>query len=182
MKKLQLAMVLGMALASGSVFAASNQGHGTVNFKGEIIDAPCSISADTIEQTVDLGQVSSSALAKGGKSSPQDFKIKLQDCDVSSLTKKTVTATFTGKGASFDTTSTLLALSGTASGAAVAITDNNNQAVKLGSPASVYTFADDSTTADLLYSAYLQGAADNTANPIVAGQFTSVANFTLAYE
>lgn len=181
MKKLQLAMALGMALASGSVFAA-NQGHGTVNFKGEIIDAPCSISADSVEQTVDLGQVTSSALAKGGKSQPREFRIKLEDCDFTGLTKKTVTATFTGKAASFDSTSTLLALSGTASGAAIAITDNDDKAIKLGTPSTAYTFVNASTEANLLYSAYLQGAADNTANPIVPGQFTSVANFTLAYE
>lgn len=181
MKKLQLAMALGMVLASGSVFAA-DQGHGTVKFTGEIIEAPCSITADTVEQTVDLGQVASSALQKGGKSTPRTFSIKLQDCDVSSLTEKTVTATFTGKTASFDTTSSLLALSGSAAGAGIAITDNNDAVIKLGTPSTAYNFTNDSTEAELLYAAYLQGATDNTATPIVAGEFTSVANFTLAYE
>lgn len=187
MKKIKLAMALGMILAAGSVFAADSvaakgQGHGTVNFKGEIIKAPCSITADTAEQTVDLGQVSSSALKAGGKSTPKNFSIKLEDCDVTGLKNKTVTATFTGKNASFDATSTLLALSGTASGAGIAITDNNNSAVKLGSPSTAYTFTDASTEGELLFSAYLQGAADNSTNPIVAGEFTSVANFTLAYQ
>ncbi|MGC1027642.1 fimbrial protein [Pantoea agglomerans] len=181
MKKLQLAMVLGMALASGSVFAAE-QGHGTVNFKGEIIEAPCSITADTVEQTVDLGQVSSSALKAGGKSSPKAFSIKLEDCDVTALTNKTVTATFTGKGASFDTSSSLLALAGSAAGAGIAITDDNSSVIKLGTASTAYTFTDASTEAELRYSAYLQGAADNTATPIVAGEFTSVANYTLAYQ
>lgn len=181
MKKLHLAMALGMALASGSALAA-DQGHGTVNFKGEIIEAPCSITADTAEQTVDLGQVSSSTLKAGGKSTPKDFSIKLEDCDVTSLTKKTVTATFTGKAASFDTSSSLLAISGTAAGAGIAITDNNTNVIKLGSASTAYTFTNDSRDAELLFSAYLQGAADNTKTPIVAGAFTSVANFTLAYE
>lgn len=193
MKKIKLAMALGMILAAGSVFAADTtadsssvatkgQGHGTVNFKGEIIEAPCSITADTAEQTVDLGQVSSSALKAGGKSTPKNFSIKLEDCDVTGLKNKTVTATFTGKNASFDTTSTLLALSGTASGAGIAITDNNNSAVTLGSASTAYTFTDASTEGELLFSAYLQGVADNSTNPIVAGEFTSVANFTLAYQ
>ncbi|MEM6160430.1 fimbrial protein [Erwinia sp. P6884] len=181
MKKLQLAMALGMVLASGSVFAA-DQGHGTVKFTGEIIEAPCSITADTVEQTVDLGQVSSSTLKAGGTSTPKPFSIKLEDCDVSGLTNKTVTATFTGKTASFDTTSSLLALSGSAAGAGIAITDNNSSVVKLGTASTAYNFTTDSTEAELLYAAYLQGAADNTANPIVAGEFTSVANFTLAYQ
>ncbi|MGK3141803.1 fimbrial protein [Pantoea sp. C2G6] len=181
MKKIQLAVVLGMALASGSALAAG-QGSGTVHFTGEIIDAPCSITADTVEQTVDLGQVSSSALKAGGKSTPKPFSIKLEDCDVSSLTKKTVTATFTGKAATFDTTSTLLAIAGTASGAAVAITDDNSANIKFGTPSLAYTFSSDSKEAELQYSAYLQGAADNSTYPIVAGAFTSTANFTLAYE
>ncbi|MHA6312521.1 MULTISPECIES: fimbrial protein [Pantoea] len=179
MKKIQLAMIMGMVLASGSVFAA-DQGHGTVQFKGEIIDAPCSITADTVEQTVDLGQVSSSVLAKGGKSSPKAFNIKLEDCTIT--TQKTVTATFTGKGATFDTTSSLLALAGSAAGAGIAITDDNSSVIKLGTASTPYNLTTGTTEAELRYSAYLQGAADNTATPIVPGEFTSVANFTLAYE
>lgn len=186
MKKIKLAMIMGMTLASGTVFAA-DQGHGVVNFKGEIIEAPCSISADSVEQTVDLGQVTSSTLKGGKSSSPVAFSIKLQDCDVSSLAKKTVTATFTGKAASFDSTSSLLALSGTASGAGIAITDDGKKPIKLGMASTPFTFNNASTSdtlqsATLQYAAYLQGAADNTQNPIIAGQFTSVANFTLAYE
>ncbi|MGD9425813.1 fimbrial protein [Pantoea sp. NSTU24] len=181
MKKIKLAMIMGMALASSTVFAA-DQGHGVVNFKGEIIEAPCSISADSVEQTIDLGQVTSSTLKGGKSSSPVAFSIKLQDCDVTSLAKKTVTATFTGKAASFDSTSSLLALSGTASGAGIAITDDGKKPVKLGTASTPFTLNDTSTTATLQYAAFLQGATDNTQNPVIAGQFTSIANFTLAYE
>lgn len=102
--KIALAMGFGLVMASGMAnadadtpaqgAAAGSQGHGTVHFKGEIIDAPCSISPDTADQTVDLGQVSNSALKDNGKSVPVPFNIKLQNCDVS--TYKTVTATWGG--------------------------------------------------------------------------------------
>lgn len=179
MKKLPLVMALGMTMVTGSVFAA-DQGHGSVTFKGEIIDAPCSITADSVDQTVDLGQISSSALKAGGTSSPKSFSIKLEDCTFT--TEQSVTATFTGKAAAFDSTSSVLALSGTASGAGVVITDDGSNKIKLGEASTSYVINANQTDAELLFAAYVQGATDNTAYPIVAGDFTSVANFTLAYQ
>lgn len=40
---------------------AADQGHGTVTFTGSIIDAPCSIAPESIDQTVNLGQISNVA-------------------------------------------------------------------------------------------------------------------------
>ena len=53
------------AMLSGAVMAnanAADQGHGKVTFTGSIIDAPCSISPDSIDQTVSLGQISNACL------------------------------------------------------------------------------------------------------------------------
>lgn len=61
------------AMLSGAVMAnanAADQGHGKVTFTGSIIDAPCSISPDSIDQTVSLGQISNAALANSGTSTP----------------------------------------------------------------------------------------------------------------
>jgi type 1 fimbria pilin len=187
MTKKRVAVLLAIAAVGSaiSVANAADQGHGTVNFVGSIIDAPCSISPDTIDQTVNLGQISNRALLKGGKSTPRVFNIKLEDCDVANLTDKTVTTTFTGTESKANPG--YLAIAGTASGAAIAITSDDGNNIKLGSASPTVKVQDGKNT--LRFAAYLQGNPD-VKNPggatvpavIVPGEFTSVANFTLAYQ
>ncbi|WP_455817197.1 fimbrial protein [Pseudomonas cerasi] len=69
-----------VALGSISMVHAADQGHGKITFTGSIIDAPCSISPESIDQTVELGQISNIALKDGGKSTPKFFSIKLENC------------------------------------------------------------------------------------------------------
>ncbi|MFE8730632.1 type 1 fimbrial protein, partial [Aeromonas hydrophila] len=38
------------------------QSRGTINFTGAIIDAPCSIASESVNQTVQMGQISSRVL------------------------------------------------------------------------------------------------------------------------
>ncbi|WP_368547362.1 fimbrial protein [Klebsiella pneumoniae] len=174
--KIALAMGMGIALMSGIANAASDQGHGTVTFTGSIIDSPCSITPDTVDQTVNLGEISTKALANGGKSTPRPFDIKLENCDVTSLTDKTVTTTFTG------TESTELpgyfAIAGSASGASIAITNDDGSNIKLGNTSSPSIIQDGNNT--LRFAAYLQG--NGAQATVIPGDFTSVANFTLAYQ
>lgn len=176
------AVVLGFVLASSTASAADpapapgSQGQGKVTFKGSVIDSPCSITSETANQTVDMGQISNSALKKAGKSTPRPFSIKLENCDVSSLTNKTVTATFTGTASKAQPTN--LALVGQVSGAALVITNGDGASVSLGSPTQPTSVHNGNNT--LSYAAYLQGDSEKVA--IVPGDFSSVANFTLAYQ
>ncbi|WP_332459523.1 fimbrial protein, partial [Serratia marcescens] len=80
LNKIMMAAVLAFGVAS--VAHAKDQGHGTVTFKGAIIDAPCSITPETVDQTVNLGQISNVALKNGGQSSPKNFVIKLENCEL----------------------------------------------------------------------------------------------------
>lgn len=173
-KETILALATGTILVSGTVNAAS-PGHGTVTFTGSIINAPCSITPDTIDQTVNLGQISYKMLASDGMSPPRSFQIKLENCDVTALADKTVTAMFTG------TESTLrpgyLAIQGTASGASIAITADNGKNITLGQIAPATVIQDNNNT--LRFAAYLHGSRKERVLP---GEFTSVANFTLAYQ
>lgn len=172
----KIALILGMGTALVSGFTnAADQGHGSVTFVGSIIDSPCSITPGSIDQTVNLGQISNKALANGGKSSPSPFQIKLENCDVTGLQDKTVTVTFTGTEAS--TMPGFLAISGTASGAAIGITNNNGANIPLGTASSATKIQQNNT---LMFQAYLQGSGASAA--IVPGSFMSVANFTLAYQ
>ncbi|MDV7022865.1 fimbrial protein [Atlantibacter subterranea] len=173
--KVVLASVMGVILAAGAA-NAKDEGHGKVTFTGSIIDAPCSINPNSVDQTVDLGQISNVALAannKSGTSTPRNFEIDLENCDTSTLSK--VTTTFTG-AAGVVTDS--LGITGTAKGASIILTDGGSNQIKLGTPTAPQLLQDGDNT--LLFSAYLQG--NGASATIVPGDFTAVADFTLSYQ
>lgn len=86
-KNIALIVVSALALSSAAVMAdddtsvATTVNGGTVHFKGEIVNAACAIDSESINQTVQLGQVRSINLANVGQtSSAVGFNIKLNDC------------------------------------------------------------------------------------------------------
>lgn len=174
LNNVMMASVLAFGLSS-SAFAA-DQGHGKVTFTGSIIDAPCSIKSQSIDQTVELGQISNSSLLNAGKSQPRNFAIDLENCVFTgpAATNK-VSVTFTGMESAAN--NGLLGITGTAGGASVAITDGTGQVIKLGQATKVQELQNGGNT--LSFSAYLQG--DGAAAPITEGSFQTVADFTLAY-
>lgn len=171
LNKIMLAAV--MVFGAASFAQAADQGHGKVKFKGSIIDAPCSIAPDSIEQTVDLGQVSNVALKDGGTSTPHPFEIKLEQCDIATL--KSVTTTFTG--AASPTNKDLLGITGTASGAGIVIS-YGGKPIELGKATATQTLNEGNNS--LSFAAYLQGEGASAA--VVPGDFSAVADFTLAYQ
>jgi type 1 fimbria pilin len=121
-----------------------------------------------------MGQISSRILAKEGKSSSQPFSIELKDCSLTTM--KNVQVTFTGTPDPDN--SKLLALSGTATGAGIMIYDNlHSKDVELGTATDGQGLNEGNNS--LKFAAYLQGSSASGA--VVPGEFTSVANFTLAY-
>lgn len=175
LNKIMLAAVMTMGTISMANAAnAANQGSGTVTFKGSIIDAPCSIEPESLDQTVKLGDIASVQLKNGGKSTPQDILIKLVGCDVE--TAKDVTTTFSG--AESETAPGLLAMRGSARGASIAINDVDGKLLPLTKASKAVKIEDGFTT--LRFSAHLQG--DGASAAITPGEFNSVADFTLAYQ
>lgn len=174
MKKTLLAAVI--ALGSVSMAQAADQGHGKVTFTGSIIDAPCSIAQKSIEQTVELGQVSKVALQAGGKTKPRNFDIVLEKCSFGSpAAKNKVGVTFTGMESAAK--NGLLGITGTARGASIAIAQGDGEVVKLGQPTKAQSLQDGDNT--LKFAAYVQGDGDTAT--ITEGDFQAVADFTLAY-
>lgn len=168
--------MLVLALVSSAFAAnAADQGSGTVTFNGSIIDAPCSINPDSVDQTVDLGEISQASLANLGTSTPRNFSINLENCDLTDKTK--VGITFNGSPDSVN--SDLLGITGTAKGAGIVITDGSGSPIKLSVPSTYRALGAGANT--LVYSAYLQGNSA-TAGSVKPGSFSSVANFTLAYQ
>lgn len=172
LNKIMLAAV--MTLGTISMANAANQGSGTVTFKGSIINAPCSIEPESLDQTVKLGDIASAQLKNGGKSTPQDFMIKLTGCDVE--TAKDVTTTFTGSES--EAAPGLLAMKGSARGASIAINDVDGRLLPLTTASKPVKIEDGQST--LRFSAHLQG--DGASAAITPGEFNSVADFTLAYQ
>ncbi|WP_193161043.1 fimbrial protein [Serratia ureilytica] len=156
---------------------APDQGHGKVTFTGAIIDAPCSIAPEYIDQTVELGQISNVALKGGGQSKPKSFDIRLEDCSFGTpAAKNKVSVTFNGQQSSAN--NGLLGIIGNAKGASLAITQADGQVIKLGSPTQEQSLHDGNNT--LNFAAYLKGDGGSNDN-IIEGDFRAVADFTLAY-
>ncbi|MEL5629033.1 fimbrial protein [Serratia nevei] len=175
LNKIMVAAVLAFGTVSGA--QAADQGHGKVTFTGSIIDAPCSIAPESIDQTVELGQISKVALLNGGKSTPRNFSIALENCTFGSpATQNKVQVTFTGMESAAK--NGLLGITGTAKGASVAITQADGEIIKLGEPTKEQTLQDGNNT--LSFAAYMQGDTASSAS-ITEGEFQAVADFTLAY-
>jgi type 1 fimbria pilin len=173
MKLNKIMMAAVIAFGASSFAHAANQGQGAVNFAGSIIDAPCSINPESVDQTVNLGQVSKVALKDGGQSTPKEFQILLENCEIEEG-KSNVSLTFTG----VETESGRLAISGAAKGASIALTDTTGKLIKLGEATETHKVAEGSNI--LRFGAYLQG--DGASSAVVPGDFTSIADFTMAYQ
>lgn len=183
MTKLFLAMALVMGVASGANAEdggvtpgpAGDQGHGSVTFNGSVIDAPCTIDAGSVDQVVELGQVSNVALQAGegtGTSAPKNFQIQLQGCSLA--TAKTVTTTFAPNAGG----DAYLAVNGTAKGVGVVIADTGGQPLKLGQPSKAVSLVGGDNA--LRFTAYVKG--NGVAKDIVPGDFSAVADFSLNYQ
>lgn len=176
MKLNKIVLAVSLALGMASFANAADQGHGKVTFTGSIIDAPCSIAPESIDQTVELGQISNAALKDSGQSTPKNFDIKLENCSFGTqAAKNKVQVTFTGMESASG--NGLLGITGNAKGASVAITQADGKVIKLGKPTKEQALQDGNNT--LSFAAYMQG--DGASAAITEGDFQAVADFTLAY-
>ncbi|EAS0547957.1 type 1 fimbrial protein [Salmonella enterica] len=175
MIKTVMAGAVAMTLISFGASAA-NQGTGTINFKGSVIDAPCGIAPESADQTVDFGQISKAHLNKDGISKKQSVDIKLVNCEfgtgAAATLKNNVKVTFSGVNTGGDFTG--LGLSTT--NAVVKMSGQDGKPVKFdGTTASSTKLQNGDNT--LRYQAWVQkGAA-----AVTEGEFSAVANFALAY-
>lgn len=195
--KIAAIMTLALGMTATGVYAAENvatEGAGQITFHGHIIDAACSIGADSESQTVELGQISAKQLEGQGVSSPKVFSIDLENCRMNSTTgvdedgepttvttAPMVTVTFGGSAAlnADGTTDTdKFGIMGTAAGAGVVITDASSAIIPVGGTSEARELIEGKNT--LAFSAYLQGLDNDDA--IKSGEFTSITDFTLSYE
>lgn len=179
LNKIVLATVMTMGLGMVSVANAANEGEGKITFTGSIVDAPCSITAGSADQTIPLGAISNIALAANGNtgiSTPKPFSIELVDCVIATAgTRDKVTVTFTGAASSYDADS--LALIGSAEGAYILMAQGDGAKVKLNTPTNGQTLKNGSNS--LAFTAALKGGGSTAT--IVPGSFSVPTNFMLNY-
>ena len=175
MKKIALAAAVFTAMITGA--NAKDQGHGTLTFKGSVIDAPCSIDAKSLDQTIQLGAISKDQLKSGGTSTPVGFDIQLHDCDAATANKASIT--FNGyAGSSTDGLDNSFAVTGDGTGVGVTITDLGGKIIKPNTASDLPPMADGDN--DLKFQAYVQGTTASAG--AVPGAFQSVANFVMSYQ
>ncbi|MGJ3348185.1 type 1 fimbrial major subunit FimA [Morganella sp. Je.2.23] len=120
--------------ASQLSMAATTVTGGTVHFTGRIVNAACAVSADSTDQTVNMGQYRTAFFdAKGKKSGNVPFSIKLEDCDTSVSTKASVS--FSGLSSADDPTALQTSnigggSAGAAKGVGIQIADHLGQVLK----------------------------------------------------
>ncbi|EBZ1028247.1 long polar fimbrial protein LpfA [Salmonella enterica subsp. enterica serovar Muenchen] len=91
--KIILAMAAAGMMCATSAFAAAtdDSGSGTINFTGSVIDAPCSVSTDSQNINVILGQVSKNQLKSADESSdPKKITISLINCSFETAASNSV--------------------------------------------------------------------------------------------
>ncbi|BEP37727.1 long polar fimbria major subunit LpfA [Variovorax sp. V59] len=176
------------ALAVAGVLSqAASAADGTINFTGEIVDAPCSISPNSQNLTVPLGKVSRTAFdggtagtaAVGKKATPAKFTIDLLGCGASATG---ATVSFSGTADLDDATYLRLANAGqvgvgAASGVAIELADSTGAKIALNTGKSgeyILGLGDNSLKFQAAYIA--------TKTAVTVGPANAVAQFTVTYK
>ncbi len=171
-KNLIAVAVLAASAFTSSVFAED----GKVNFTGTIIPQGCEVTADTINQTVDLGKVAVSAFpGTGATAGAKQFSLKLTNCPT---TVTAATVRFDGTQVPGD--NSILALTNepnVATGVGIQIADNQNKVINLHQDSSAYALSSTQENVLNFVARYVSTAASVTAGPANA-----VSNFTIVYQ
>ncbi|HDZ8965062.1 type 1 fimbrial protein (plasmid) [Aeromonas sp. BC14] len=184
MKKTMLASAMMMCFLSSATFAAedegaavpTDQGHGVIKFVGAIIDAPCSIAPESVDQTIQMGQIANSMLENQGEGPLRPFEIHLEGCSID--TAKTATITF--NGIPDDTEKKHLAINGFAKGAAIAMVSQlDGSDVILGTPTKAMSLV--SGDNHLKFGAKLVSNV-KSGEKATPGEFTATSDFIMSYQ
>jgi type 1 fimbria pilin len=151
-----------------------DQGHGAVKFIGAIIDAPCSIAPESVDQTIQMGEISASLLEKNGASPVRPFEIHLENCDIDTAMSATVSFNGIPSGNSY------LALNGGGAGGSLALVNKNSGAdIVIGQATKVADLVNDDR--HLKFGAkIIRGAEDRS--DILPGEFDVSSDFIMTYQ
>ncbi|GCH22929.1 fimbrial chaperone protein [Escherichia coli] len=140
LKHVGMIVVSVLAMSSAAVSAAEGDesvtttvNGGVIHFKGEVVNAACAIDSESMNQTVELGQVRSSRLAKAGDlSSAVGFNIKLNDCDTNVSSNAAVAFLGTTVTSNDDTLALQSSAAGSAQNVGIQILDRTGEVLMQG--------------------------------------------------
>lgn len=165
-----VAALMAGGMISGAQAAASSTSvsGGTINFEGQVVDAACSVAADSQDQTIRLDQVKTSVLATAGQAAGQqkDFNILLEDCD--NTVVKNATVTFNGQtDGDLPTALKNTAGAGSATNVALQLYGPDGNTLDMGTESSAVTLMMGETTIPLSVD-YIATTAAATAGKVAA--------------
>ncbi|KFC81414.1 fimbrial protein [Buttiauxella agrestis] len=171
-----LLSLVAAGLFSVAAHADTTVAGGTIKFEGQVVDAACSVFADSMDQTVTLDQVTASKLATAGTAAGQQksFNIKLEDCDTTASQNASVT--FIGQ--SDAVTSGALANTagaGAATNVALQLYGADGAVLPLGTTSSTTTLIDGENILPFSVDYIATGAA------ATAGNVSAVATFSTTF-
>lgn len=139
MKKSALTLAVLSSLFSGYSLAApaeNNTSQANLDFTGKVTASLCQVDTSTLAQTIELGELSTSALKETGKGPAKSFAVNLINCDT---TLNSIKYTIAGVNNTGGDTQYLVPVSNdtSASGVGVFIQDNNGQDVTIGQEKTV---------------------------------------------
>ncbi|EHX1081233.1 type 1 fimbrial major subunit FimA [Escherichia coli] len=137
LKHVGMIVVSVLAMSSAAVSAAEGDESVTTTVNGgvihcEVVNAACAIDSESMNQTVELGQVRSSRLAKAGDlSSAVGFNIKLNDCDTNVSSNAAVAFLGTTVTSNDDTLALQSSAAGSAQNVGIQILDRTGEVLIL---------------------------------------------------
>ncbi|MDX5627900.1 MULTISPECIES: fimbrial protein [unclassified Brenneria] len=176
LSKIALVTIVAATCAMASGAQALDSHNGTVTFKGNIVNTPCSVSQDDLQQSVEFGDISKIVLESGGTSEVKSFDITLKDCSIE--TSNTANVTFAGGTVTGN--DKMLALNGSAAGAGIIVKYSGEAIAFDGTTPAVsdYNLANGDNV--FTFSSYVEKIANAT--EVKTGSFESSANFVISYQ
>lgn len=175
MKYLRRSLFLGSALLM-SIASNANAHDGTVNISGTITDNTCTVSPDSKDFTVTMGNVASKQFYQAGDGTRYEpFTIHLEKCGGAA---NGVTVAFSGTKDSRNTD--LLAIpsgTGVASGMGIGIYNQDKSLIPVGSDSVQTKLTPNQASVSIVF--YARYIADGGA--VTAGTANASATFTLTY-
>lgn len=195
MNKKRFALTLLAVISCGlSVGAhADGQGGGSLRFTGSVIAAPCSISAETADQVIDFGSVSSATLngiKDGGPGTglgmvSKTFTIKLEGCTYTG-NAPSVQASFSSHqlnaaNATLSGNSAIGSAASLAKGTYVSIVPENGTPIPLDNSVKTTLQKLNASGSDttMNFTAQMKGNGTESVTP---GKFETIVDFTLNYQ
>ena len=165
-----------MTTATSSSARAMGSG-GQINFTGSVTDSACNIVSGSTSQNIDLGKWASNYFTNtGSETTKTPFHIKVQNCPSS---VRNVAVLFDGQ--QDPTESTLLAVTGGASGVGIRLTEaDRSTSISLGTISRKYAVKagnNNNGSADLTFYASYRA----TAEKVTPGNANAVVNFAMVY-